>query len=128
MRTSFGPVLCSGIVFVTHGCCTSAKTCHSFQQVIIIPFICRDQLQIMYILAIYHYDKFGHYDKVFKSMYNEDVAKVFDAKEYQNVIVAIEEFKVELEEVSAAIDEANAKRQVKYEYLKPENIINSISV
>jgi hypothetical protein len=82
----------------------------------------------MYILAIYHYDKFGHYDKVFKSMYNEDVAKVFDAKEYQNVIVAIEEFKVELEEVSAAIDEANAKRQVKYEYLKPENIINSISV
>jgi hypothetical protein len=82
----------------------------------------------MYILAIYRYDQFGHYDKTFKGMYNQDVAKVYEAQEYEGVIKAIDSFKAELAQVSKSIDAANTSRHVKYEYLKPENIINSISV
>lgn len=86
-----------------------------------------DQLQTLFVLSAYRYDRFGYYDKAFKELYGEKLEDVF--KDENSAIVAIvRQFKQNLNMVEQEIDANNQKRVVPYPYLKPSLIINSISI
>ncbi len=72
-----------------------------------------EQLAIMYILGLpYYYDKLGHYDHPFAGK----------AKQ------CVENFQEALNEAEQKIDARNQYRSIKYPYLKPSQITNSISI
>lgn len=86
-----------------------------------------DQLQNLFVLSAYRYDRFGYYDKAFSELYGEKLEDVF--KDDNSAIIAIvRQFKQNLNIVEQEIDANNQKRVVPYPYLKPSLIINSISI
>ena len=86
-----------------------------------------DQLQILFILSAYRYDRFGYYDKALNELYDEKLEDVF--KDDNSTIIAIvRQFKQNLNMVEQEIDANNQRRVVPYPYLKPSLIINSISI
>jgi arachidonate 15-lipoxygenase len=70
------------------------------------------QLKWTEILTSYHYDKLGFYDKPFDDPRAREV---------------VERFQGVLGEIETRIEEANSKRPLAYNYLKPSRIINSIN-
>jgi arachidonate 15-lipoxygenase len=89
------------------------------------------QLQSLFILSAYRYDKFGYYEKAFKELYGEEIEEIFNNNEIQKngvVIDMIKQFQQELNTAENKIDANNKKRAVPYPYLKPSLIINSISI
>jgi arachidonate 15-lipoxygenase len=80
-----------------------------------------DQLQIMYILSDYRYDKLGYYDRTFKAAFaGSDVEAAVDA-----IVI---QFQQHLLTAEHQIDLNNRKRSIQYPYLKPSLILNSISI
>lgn len=73
-----------------------------------------EQTHLMWQLAIYHYDQLGHYDITFPEPYATDV------KNFRDKLI-------EVEEMIRARNEART-RSLRYTYLQPASIINSISV
>ncbi|MBD2515970.1 lipoxygenase [Nostoc sp. FACHB-973] len=72
-----------------------------------------DQLSILFILSAYRYDRLGYYDDKFA-----------DPK-VQDVLV---KFQQDLNDVERKIELNNKSRLIKYNYLKPRLVTNSISI
>ncbi|MBX9255463.1 lipoxygenase [Desmonostoc muscorum CCALA 125] len=72
-----------------------------------------DQLSILFILSAYRYDRLGYYDDKFT-----------DPK-VQDVLV---KFQQDLNDVERKIELNNKSRLIKYNYLKPRLVTNSISI
>jgi arachidonate 15-lipoxygenase len=85
-----------------------------------------DQLQTLFTLSAYRYDRLGYYQKAFKEIYNESPDEVFEND--QSIIEIIRQFQQDLNMVEQEIDANNKKRVVPYPYLKPSLILNSISI
>ncbi len=85
-----------------------------------------DQLQTLFVLSAYKYDRLGYYDRAFAQLYNELPQDIFDKN--KDILKIITEFQQELNIAEQKIDERNQKRTVPYPYLKPSLILNSISI
>jgi len=85
-----------------------------------------DQLQTLFTLAAYRYDRLGYYQKAFKEIYHQSPEEVF--AENQSILDIIRQFQQDLNMVEQEIDANNKKRVVPYHYLKPSLILNSISI
>jgi arachidonate 15-lipoxygenase len=89
------------------------------------------QLQTLFVLSAYRYDRLGYYEKAFKDLYGEDVEEIFNdngTQKNQKVADFIKQFQQDLNVVENEIDANNQKRAVPYPYLKPSLILNSISI
>ena len=84
-----------------------------------------DQLQIMFILSAYRYDRLGYYDKSFRELYRMSFDEVFGGTPIQNLA---REFQQNLNRAEQKIDANNQKRVIPYFSLKPSLVINSISI
>ncbi len=87
-----------------------------------------DQLQTLFILSAYRYDRLGYYEKAFQELYNEKLDDVFQDGNNKAIIALVRQFQQNLNMVEQEIDANNQKRVVPYPYLKPSLIINSISI
>jgi arachidonate 15-lipoxygenase len=90
-----------------------------------------EQLQILFTLSAYRYDRLGYYEKAFQELYRERIEDIFvDDSDVKNqaVVEIIEQFQQDLNVVEQEIDANNHKRVVPYVYLKPSLILNSISI
>lgn len=76
-----------------------------------------DQLEMMYILSDYRYDRLGYYDEQFENMIKDAEIEPILAK-----------FKQDLNQVEIEIDNNNKKRITPYPFLKPSLVLNSISI
>lgn len=83
-----------------------------------------DQLQTLFTLSAYRYDRLGYYQKAFQELYHESPDEVF--KDDQSIIDIIRQFQQDLNMAEQEIDANNKKRIVPYPYLKPSLILNSI--
>ena len=72
-----------------------------------------DQLQIMYGLSAYQYDRFGYYDEEFID---------------PEAQLIVEKFQQRLNQIERKIELRNKNRFVEYNYLKPSRVLNSISI
>ncbi|NJK74719.1 MAG: lipoxygenase [Microcoleus sp. SU_5_6] len=84
-----------------------------------------DQLQILYILASYQYDRLGYYDKSYKELYNKSFKEVFEGTPIE---ILVQQFQQELNIAEQKIDANNKKRVIPYISLKPSLVLNSISI
>jgi arachidonate 15-lipoxygenase len=87
-----------------------------------------DQLQTLFILSAYRYDRLGYYEKAFQELHNEKLEDVFTDDNNKEIIAIVRQFQQNLNMVEQEIDTNNQKRVVPYPYLKPSLIINSISI
>jgi arachidonate 15-lipoxygenase len=87
-----------------------------------------DQLTIITILSTYKFDKFGYYNKSFQEMYAQKFEEVFAGPEHNAVIGIMQQFQQNLNMAEQQIDANNRKRVVPYVYLKPSQVLNSISM
>lgn len=85
-----------------------------------------DQLQTLFTLSAYRYDRLGYYQKAFQELYHESPDEVFE--DDQSIINIIRQFQQDLNMAEQEIDANNKKRVVPYPYLKPSLILNSISI
>jgi arachidonate 15-lipoxygenase len=74
----------------------------------------RRQIEVMSLLSAYHHDRLGHYPRGHFS----DAA----------ALEVIERFQQRLEEIGTTIEERNRERRVPYEFMKPSQVPNSISI
>ena len=84
-----------------------------------------DQLQILFILSAYRYDRLGYYDKSFRELYGMSFDEVFGGTPIQSLA---REFQQNLNRAEQKIDANNQKRVIPYFSLKPSLVINSISI
>ena len=87
-----------------------------------------DQLQSLFVLSAYRYDRLGYYDKCFQELYHKKLEDVFKDANNQAIIEIVRQFQQNLNMVEQEIDANNQKRVVPYPYLKPSLILNSISI
>jgi len=87
-----------------------------------------EQLQSLFILSAYRYDRLGYYEKAFQELYNERLEDIFEDISNKAIIDIVRQFQQNLNMVEQEIDANNQKRVVPYPYLKPSLIINSISI
>lgn len=87
-----------------------------------------DQLQSLFVLSAYRYDRLGYYDKCFQELYHKKLEEVFEDVNNQAIIEIVRQFQQNLNMVEQEIDANNQKRVVPYPYLKPSLILNSISI
>ncbi|AFZ14357.1 Arachidonate 15-lipoxygenase [Crinalium epipsammum PCC 9333] len=87
-----------------------------------------DQLQSLFVLSAYQYDRLGYYEKAFQQLYNDKFEDVFKDDNNQAIIAIVRQFQQNLNMVEQEIDANNKKRVVPYLYLKPSLILNSISI
>ena len=83
-----------------------------------------DQLQNLFVLSAYRFDRLGYYNKAFQELYHEKPEDIFN----KDIIGIIRQFQQNLNMVEQEIDANNQKRVVPYPYLKPSLILNSISI
>jgi arachidonate 15-lipoxygenase len=86
-----------------------------------------EQLEILDILSAYKYDQLGYYDKALGEIYNQRTEDIF-ANEHRSILDIIRQFQQNLNMAEQEIDANNKKRVVPYPYLKPSQILNSISI
>jgi arachidonate 15-lipoxygenase len=84
-----------------------------------------DQLQILFILSAYRYDRLGYYDKSFRELYRMSFDEVFGGTPIQSLA---REFQQNLNRAEQKIDANNQKRVIPYFSLKPSLVLNSISI
>ena len=72
-----------------------------------------EQLQILYGLAAYRYDRLGYYDRPFTDPRAEEAVRLFQQ---------------DLNHIERKIELRNKNRLVEYDYLKPSLVLNSISI
>lgn len=87
-----------------------------------------DQLQSLFVLSAYRYDRLGYYEKAFQELYHEKLEDIFKDASNNAVIDIVRQFQQNLNMVEQEIDANNQKRVVPYPYLKPSLILNSISI
>jgi arachidonate 15-lipoxygenase len=87
-----------------------------------------DQLQSLFVLSAYRYDRLGYYEKAFQELYNDQLEGVFKDDNNQAIIDIVRQFQQNLNMAEQEIDANNKKRVVPYPYLKPSLILNSISI
>jgi arachidonate 15-lipoxygenase len=90
-----------------------------------------DQLQTLFILSAYRYERLGYYEKAFQELYKEKLDEIFFDDENQNnqvIVDIIKQFQQNLNMAEQEIDSNNKKRVVPYPYLKPSLVLNSISI
>lgn len=87
-----------------------------------------DQLQTLFVLSAYRYDRLGYYEKAFQELYHEKLENIFTGTNNKAVISIIRQFQQNLNMVEQEIDANNQKRIVPYPYFKPSLILNSISI
>lgn len=87
-----------------------------------------DQLQTLFTLSAYRYDRLGYYEKAFKDLYHQKLEDVFGDGDNTAIIDMVRQFQQNLNMAEQEIDAHNKKRVVPYLYLKPSLIINSISI
>jgi arachidonate 15-lipoxygenase len=87
-----------------------------------------DQLNIITVLSAYQFDRLGYYNRSFQEMYFQDSEEVFGSPEHSAVVGIIQQFQQDLNMVEQKIDENNRKRVVPYVYMKPSQVLNSISM
>lgn len=83
------------------------------------------QLNTLYSLSAYRYDKLGDYNRTYRELYQQDAKQIFAETPVVNFI---EEFQQNLRIAGDEIDRRNRLRLIKYPYFHPALIINSISV
>jgi arachidonate 15-lipoxygenase len=76
-----------------------------------------DQLEMMYLLSDYRYDRLGYYDQEFEN--------TFKGTEVEPIL---KKFKQDLNQVEIEIDSNNQSRILPYPFLKPSLVLNSISI
>ncbi|MEP6486837.1 lipoxygenase [Microcoleus vaginatus GB2-A3] len=84
-----------------------------------------DQLQILFILSAYRYDRLGYYDKSFRELYRMSFDEVFAGTPIQ---LLARQFQQNLNMAEQKIDANNQKRVIPYFALKPSLVLNSISM
>ncbi len=84
-----------------------------------------DQLEILFILSAYRYDRLGYYDKSFRDLYGMSFDEVFGGTPIQ---LLVRQFQQNLNMAEQRIDANNQKRVIPYFSLKPSLVINSISI
>ena len=84
-----------------------------------------DQLNTIYFLSAYRYDRLGYYDRTYQDLYRMDTEEIFSGTKINDVIL---KFQQELKLIGDEIDRRNSKRLIKYSYFHPDLITNSISV
>jgi arachidonate 15-lipoxygenase len=84
-----------------------------------------DQLQILFILSAYRYDRLGYYDKSFRELYRMSFDEVFAGTPIQ---LLARQFQQNLNMAEQKIDANNQKRVIPYFSLKPSLVLNSISI
>jgi arachidonate 15-lipoxygenase len=84
-----------------------------------------DQLNTLYFLSAYRYDRLGYYDRTYRDLYQKSTEEIFSGTSINTVIL---EFQQELKLIGDEIDRRNSKRLIKYSYFHPDLITNSISV
>jgi arachidonate 15-lipoxygenase len=84
-----------------------------------------DQLQILFILSAYRYDRLGYYDKFFRELYRMSFDEVFAGTPIQ---LLASQFQQNLNMAEQKIDANNQKRVIPYFSLKPSLVLNSISM
>ncbi|MEG5137367.1 MULTISPECIES: lipoxygenase family protein [Microcoleaceae] len=84
-----------------------------------------DQLQILFTLSAYKYDRLGYYDRSFRELYRATFDEVFEGTPIQQLV---RQFQQDLNIAEQKIDANNKKRLVPYIALKPSLVINSISM
>lgn len=84
-----------------------------------------DQLQILFTLSAYKYDRLGYYDRSFRELYRATFDEVFEGTPIQQLV---RQFQQDLNIAEQKIDQNNKKRLVPYIALKPSLVINSISI
>jgi len=84
-----------------------------------------DQLQILFTLSAYKYDRLGYYDRSFRELYRATFDEVFEGTPIQTLV---RQFQQDLNIAEQKIDQNNKKRLVPYIALKPSLVINSISI
>jgi arachidonate 15-lipoxygenase len=87
-----------------------------------------EQLNIITVLSAYQFDRLGYYNKSFQEIYSQDFEEVFGSPEHSAVVGIIQQFQQDLNMVEQKIDENNRKRVVPYVYMKPSQVLNSISM
>lgn len=90
-----------------------------------------EQLQILFTLSAYRYDRLGYYEKAFQELYRERIEDIFiDDSDLKNqaIVEIIKQFQQDLNMAEQEIDANNHKRVVPYVYFKPSLILNSISI
>jgi arachidonate 15-lipoxygenase len=89
------------------------------------------QLQTVFTLSAYYYDRLGYYEKAFQEIYHEKPEDSFfdnGTQKNQTIIDLIIQFQQNLNMAEQEIDANNKKRVVPYHYLKPSLVLNSISI
>jgi arachidonate 15-lipoxygenase len=84
-----------------------------------------DQLQVLFILSAYQYDRLGYYDKSFRELYQMSFDEVFVGTPIADLV---KQFQQNLNMAEQKIDANNQKRIVPYVALKPSLVLNSISI
>jgi arachidonate 15-lipoxygenase len=84
------------------------------------------QLEIVFSLSAYKFDRLGQYDRTFEDFYCEKFADVF--QDNAAALLAYEAFQADLRAVEATIDKRNESRFLKYLHMKPSNVTNSMSI
>lgn len=84
-----------------------------------------EQLQILFTLAAYQYDRLGYYDKSYRELYNKCFQEVFEGTPIE---ILVQQFQQELNIAEQKIDANNKKRVIPYISLKPSLVLNSISI
>jgi arachidonate 15-lipoxygenase len=84
-----------------------------------------DQLQTLFTLSAYRYDRLGYYDKSFQELYHQNFDEVFAGTPIQNLA---EQLQQDLNMAEQQIDANNRGRIIPYPYFKPSLILNSISI
>lgn len=87
-----------------------------------------DQLQSLFTLSDYRYDRLGYYDKAFQELYGRKFEEVFADQDRATITGFLRQFQQNLNMNEQEIDANNKKRVVPYSYLKPSLILNSISI
>ena len=84
-----------------------------------------DQLQTLFILSAYKYDRLGYYDKSFRELYHASFEEVFVGTPIE---ILVRQFQQDLNMAEQKIDANNHKRLVPYIALRPSLVLNSISI
>ena len=87
-----------------------------------------EQLQTLFVLSAYRYDRLGYYDKSFKELYRQKLEDIFGDSENEAIVAMVMQFQQNLNMAEQKIDANNQKRVVVYPFLKPSLILNSISI
>ncbi|MEL6229962.1 MAG: lipoxygenase family protein [Cyanobacteria bacterium J06627_3] len=87
-----------------------------------------EQLQTLFVLSAYRYDRLGYYDKSFKELYRQKLEDIFGDSENEAIVAMVMQFQQNLNMAEQKIDANNQKRVVAYPFLKPSLILNSISI